>query len=259
MIKKLVYFFKKPIRLSVLNAILILATIIANFYWQVFCNPSDWAIVFISICFLFTIILPLIIKYKRGHFVIGFLGAISFWMYIYCIIFLAEMNIWGLIIIFTGAGILTFIPHFLAFQIWYKIFFIESSKTIRQSFLIGSICCIIGVLGVGYLYSSALEDISEFENSGYRQIEPTFFNEKILGMHLIYHTKFCGYDGWRPPIHEPLLVLGLWTNGGEWGINVPLEKRMELYQKFFPDKPVHLECSCAKMYSWNYHNDALFQ
>jgi hypothetical protein len=257
--KRLIRFFSNPIYLSILNAVLIVGAVIGNYYWQVFCNPSQWAKVFIGVCFLYTMTLPLMIKHKKFNFVTGFLSGISFWMYIYCVIFLAEMNIWGLIIIFTGAGILTFIPHFLAFQIWYKIFFLESSKVIRQSFVIGSLCCLLGVLGVGYLYSSALEDITEFENSEYKQLEPNFFNEKILGMHLIYHTKFCGYDGWRPPIHEPLLVIGLWMNGGEWGINVPLEKRMEFYQKFFPDKPVHLECSCAKMYSWNYHNDVLFK
>ncbi|UTW66925.1 hypothetical protein KFE94_02085 [bacterium SCSIO 12643] len=238
---------------------MILAAIWANSYWQVFCNPSSWAIVFITISFLYTIILPFVIKYKKYHFIIGFIGALSFWMYLYCIIFLGEMNFWGLIFIFTGSAILTFTPHFLAGQIWYKLFLKEGSKMIRKAFFVGSKICLVGVLSVGILYASALEDVEAFEQSNYRELEPNFFNEKILGMHLIYHTRFCGYDGWRPPIHEPLLVLGMWMNRGAWGINIALEKRIELYQKFFPNKPVHLECSCAEMYSETYHNDELFK
>jgi len=129
----------------------------------------------------------------------------------------------------------------------------------RKAFLVGSVGCMIGVLAIGFMYASALDDMEDFEQSNYSELKPHFFNEKILGMHLIYHTKFCEYDGWRPPVHEPLLVLGMWMNGGEWGINISLEKRVALYQKFFPDKPVHLECSCAKMYSSTYHNDELFK
>jgi len=259
MIKKVISFFAHPIRLSALNTILIVAAIIANSIWQVFCNPSDWALLFLGVCFLYTMVLPFMIKSTRYHFIIGFIGALSFWTYIYCIVFLAHMNLWGVLMFFTGVPVLTFVPHFFAVQIWYKLFLKEGSKMMRKAFLVGSVGCMIGVLAIGFMYASALDDMEDFEQSNYSELKPHFFNEKILGMHLIYHTKFCEYDGWRPPVHEPLLVLGMWMNGGEWGINISLEKRVALYQKFFPDKPVHLECSCAKMYSSTYHNDELFK
>jgi hypothetical protein len=168
------------------------------------------------------------------------------------------MNIYGLFMIFIGTGLLTFIPHFLAIQLFWNSFYKPISRVIRKSFIVGTVCCLLGVMGVGYAYSLAIKDMQAFENSNYKTLDLNFFNEKILGMHLIYHTKFCEYDGWRPPIHEPLLVLGMWMNGGESALNVTLEKRLELYKKHFPNKPFHLECSCAEMYSWNYHNDDLF-
>jgi len=83
--------------------------------------------------------------------------------------------------------------------------------------------------------------------------------EKILGMHFIYHTRFCEFDGWRPPKHEPILVIGMWLNGREEPLKVDLKKRIELYKKFFPDNKYKFECSCGYMYSENYHNDEIWK
>jgi hypothetical protein len=89
--------------------------------------------------------------------------------------------------------------------------------------------------------------------------------EKILGMYFKYHTEICEYDGWRPPLHEPALVLGQWLNGREDPLSngcqnrFELSKRIQLYKKFFPDKKVKLDCSCAVSYSSLYHSDTLFR
>lgn len=42
-----------------------------------------------------------------------------------------------------------------------------------------------------------------------KQFESNYFTEMIIGMHFIYHTRMCYYDGWRPPFHEPLLNIYL--------------------------------------------------
>ncbi len=79
--------------------------------------------------------------------------------------------------------------------------------------------------------------------------------EKILGMHFIYHTEFCEFDGWRPPKHEPLLILGRLFNYNKDPLNVSLEERIEIYRKVFPENKIKFDCSCAYLYKDSYHND----
>lgn len=112
---------------------------------------------------------------------------------------------------------------------------------------------------VGFKYDEAMKEIYEFEESNYQVLDKNFMTEKILGMHFIYHTRFCEYDGWRPPKHEPLLVIGMWLNNRKDPLLVSLEKRVELYRKFFPEKRVKFDCSCARQYEELYFNDSLWK
>ena len=83
--------------------------------------------------------------------------------------------------------------------------------------------------------------------------------EKILGMHFKYHTRFCEFDGWRPPIHEPMLILGLWLNKRADPIELNLKQRLELYKKVYPHNKVKFKCSCAYLYRQSYHQDLLWK
>lgn len=83
--------------------------------------------------------------------------------------------------------------------------------------------------------------------------------EKILGMHFIYHTRYCEFDGWRPPKHEPIIVIGMWLNNRIDPLNVDLETRLKLYKTFFPDNKYKFDCSCGLQYSNNYHYDDLWK
>lgn len=93
-----------------------------------------------------------------------------------------------------------------------------------------------------------------FEKSNFKTLEKNFMTEKILGMHFIYHTRYCEFDGWRPPKHEPILVIGMWLNNRKDPLSLNLEKRLELYKKFFPNKTYKFECSCGYQYRADYHN-----
>ncbi len=83
--------------------------------------------------------------------------------------------------------------------------------------------------------------------------------EKILGMHFIYHTRICEYDGWRPPKHEPILVIGMWLNDREDPLNVPLKTRLLLYEKFFSNNNYKFDCSYAIQYNNVYLNDVFWK
>lgn len=133
------------------------------------------------------------------------------------------------------------------------------SRFSKWAFLAGFIVCIGISISAGYQYKQAIIDIEAFKESDHTELNKTFMTEKILGMHFIYHTRFCEYDGWRPPKHEPLLVLGMWLNGREDPLHVSLETRLGLYKQFFPNRPYKFDCSCAMEYSEVYYNDILWK
>jgi hypothetical protein len=119
--------------------------------------------------------------------------------------------------------------------------------------------CSCAVIYIGQEYKKAIDSIEKFQASNYETLETNFMTEKILGMHFIYHTRFCEYDGWRPPKHEPVLVIGMWLNNRVDPLDVNLKTRLELYQQFFPGKKYKFNCSCAIKYNQVYHNDPIWQ
>lgn len=116
-----------------------------------------------------------------------------------------------------------------------------------------------------YQYKTALTSIDNLKKSNFTTLDKNFMTEKILGMYFKYHTEICVYDGWRPPLHEPALVIGQWFNGRQDPLSpdghrkLELKERIALYKKFFPDEKFKLNCSCALEYSSEYHNDELFK
>jgi len=259
MYEQILNFLSKQHRLIIVNSILISLLLLGNIHLQAFCIPTTWAIIVITICFINTIFYPLLLKYHKLVPFTSFINGISVCFFIYCIIFLEHMNLFGLIMIITGIGLFTFIPHFFAIQIIWMNLIKPISKTSKRYFLIGLLTSFCAVIIIGIQYHNAITAINKFSKSGYQQLDKTFMTEKILGMHFIYHTRFCEFDGWRPPKHEPILVIGMWLNGREEPLKVDLKKRIELYKKFFPDNKYKFECSCGYMYSENYHNDEIWK
>lgn len=256
---RLFNFTQNPKKLTIINGILILIILAGNFHFQAFCIPTTWAIVFLAICFANTIFYPLLFKYRQLIPLTSFINGLSFFVFIYCIIFLEQMHFWGLLFLIFLIGALVFIPHFFALQLILTNIIRPPSKIARYFFLLAITICVGVVIYIGYQYRNAIESIKKFEQSNYEQLDKNFMTEKILGMHFIYHTRFCEYDGWRPPKHEPILVIGMWLNGRKDPLNVELEKRLELYKKFFPNNKYKFECSCAYNYSEVYHNDKLWK
>ncbi len=246
------------LKTAILNSILITLIIIGNLYLQVFCIPTFWAIIFFSIC-CFSLIFYPILNHKIISLILSFLNGFSFMVFLYCIIFLGVFNLAGLILIFFGIGILIYVPHFIVFQLIIN-YLVKPKDNIHRNLFLSSVCISIGIVFyISNLYAKALINIHEFKNSNYQKLEKNFMTEKILGMHFIYHTEINEYDEWRPPKHEPFLVVNLWLNNKIDPLNVDLKKRIDLYKKFFPENPIHFDCSCAYSYSENYQNDPIFK
>ena len=254
MIRRLKLLKVSPNKLLITNAILVFISILANTLIQVFCIPSLWAFVLLIVCFANFLAFPFF-RNQKLLLMSSFINGIFFCVNIYCIIFLWQVQVLSIILIFYGVGILTFIPYFFATQALWQNLVKPKMKLFRISFLIG-IFASVSIAGYfGYEYKKAITEISRFQLSGFNQLEKSYMTEKILGMHFIYHTRFCEYDGWRPPIHEPALIMGMWLNNNYDPLYISLEKRIEFYKKFYPGEKIKFECSCAYSYSSDYFED----
>lgn len=258
--KRIANYLASPIRMSVLNGILLATAIAFNSYIQVFCIPVNWAIILLTVCFTNSVLLPIIIKKEKYLPIISFINGISFCIFIYCVIFLEYMNFYGVLMILAfGSGLITYIPHFFAIQLFWKGYLKQSSKVAKWFFILGITISVLISIVAYYQYKKAIADIKDFEKSGFTELNKTFMTERILGIGIIYHTEFCGYDGWRPPKHDPILNIGHWLNGSKYPIRLDLKDRVRYYREFFPNKKVKFNCSCASEYSEVYHNDKIWK
>ena len=258
MIKKIFKYFSKPTNLAILNSVLIAILILLNTYFQAFCIPTTWTVIVLVICFINTILYPILDKTKFAPLT-SFINGVTLFVVIYCVIFLEQMNFFGLVMIIAGIGLVTFIPHFFIAQLIWKNLIKPTNKPTRFYFLTAIVLCIGTVLYIGQDYKKAIASIEKFKSSNYTELDKNFMTEKILGMHFIYHTRFCEFDGWRPPKHEPIMVIGMWLNNRLDPLEVDLKTRLELYKKFFPDKKYKFDCSCGIAYRQDYHNDELWK
>ena len=259
MIKKIYRYLCKPLSLAILNGVLIAILIGCNIYFQAFCIPTTWAIVVLTICFTNTILYPILEKTKLAPLT-SFINGVSLFVFIYCVVFLNFIIFLGLLLIIIGIGLATFIPHFFVVQLIWKNLFKPTIKTSRYYFLFAIILCIGIVTYIGQDYKKAVNSIEKFKASDYTELDKNFMTEKILGMHFIYHTSFCLYDGWRPPKHEPVLVIGMWLNYGDDPLfDVDLKTRLKLYKEFFPNNRYKFDCSCGIQESRTYHKDDLWK
>lgn len=248
----------EPRKLVVVNSVLLIFIVVLNYFFQAFCIPSTWATIMIAICFLNTALAPILLR-TRHKYTSAFLAGNSLLLFLYTAIFLGVLGLsFGILMIKFGIGLGALVPYFFMVQILWKNLFRTTDSGIKSAFLLGMGCAFtMAFLGVKS-YRVAVEDIRAFKASNYTELHQAFMTEKILGMHFKYHTRYYPYDGWRPPLHEPLLIIGLWSDEMKDPLSVDLETRISLYKAFFPDESIHLECSCAQEYRNVYHNSHLW-
>lgn len=258
MFKRIVKSLSTPHNLAKLNGLLILSIVGANIYIQGFCIPTTWAALLLVACFITTIFYPLLESSKYSK-VTSFINGISFVIFIYCILFLEHNSLVAYPLSIVGIGLILLIPQFIAIQLLWKNLIKPKVKSSRVYFIASIVICLLMILLIGNEYKKSIVEFQEFEKTGYTTFNKSYLNERILGMHFLYHTRIeMIYDGWRPPIHDPILIIGMWMNNRTDPLNLNLETRVELYQNFFPENNVKLTCSCAIQYSYSYHHDKIW-
>lgn len=248
---------KNPFLITFLNLLLCGGAVAYNSYNQGFCKPVDWSFWLLLTCFLPLIFFP-VIRYKIPQillpvvfFIFGLSMAISF----YCICFLQEVNLLGLILLPFIIGVFIYTPHIFIIQVVYYLR-IEIYTPFRKYCYLGLLVSCTITLFVGLEYQKAYQHILSVDKTTDKLgLKGSYMEEKILGAHFKYHTQICLFDGWRPPLHDPFLVIGRWIN--QVDLTWELEKRVRFYQQVFPKKRLIQNCSCAMLYSDQYYTDEL--
>jgi hypothetical protein len=254
--KTLEKIFRNPLVLSALNVLLCLVVVVYNNNNQTFCQPVDWAWGMLIGCFLPLAVFPLL-RSKIPKVILPilfFCFGLTMSIAIYCIFFLYEVNVWGLAILPFVIGSFIYTPHIFAIQIVYYLR-VEAYEPFRKYFYLGLLFAASITIYAGLEYNKAYRNILSVSEMASPNLEGTYMEEKILGAHFKYHTAICLYDGWRPPLHDPLLVVGRWLNRVDldWG----LERRVRFYHQVFPENLLIQNCACAKEYSERYFTDEL--
>lgn len=246
--------------LAIVNFTCIGLMLIGNSIIPALCFPTTWASIVLLICFVGLISYPFLQKNEKWLPIVSFINGISFWVLLYCLLFVGYLNFLSIpLILLLGYGMFLIAPQFLFLQLIWKYIIKPTSKKARLFFLSGSIPCAILIVYSIQSYKTATAKVISSQKTEFETLQADFMTEKILGMHFIYHTEFCEYDGWRPPKHEPMMVIGKFFYGGD-PLDVELKERIEIYKKVFPDNPIKFNCSCT----WrgdeaSYYNSPLLQ
>ena len=175
-----------------------------------------WVVPVLIISFTPVVLFPrLRDKLQRFAAPVLFLLGIAACICLYCILFLHEMNLFGLFAVFgtLWALPLTYVPHFFLLQILYTAFRISDLRSFRKFFYVGIGVYVSFAVVMALWFSAHYNTMRTALTSGNTsEIQRNYMTERMLGMHFKYHLSFCQYDGWRPPLHDPSVVVAIWLN-----------------------------------------------
>lgn len=230
--------------IPVLNIILIVISIWLNTnYNGGFCVFVPWAMVVQIVCFINMVTFTWLEQTPLWRFN-AFLCGISTGVFFYWVIF----SEWW--VIFFPVSIL-----FLFLLVWRNVKH-PVRKQSKPWYFVGIAVCVVYAIVSAILFSSAAKKVQKGE---YDTKNP--MTERILGMHFRYHTRICIYDGWRPPLNDPAMVMGMRLMGDKDPLEgMTLETRLQLYHEVYPLFPVKNHCACSKeSKQYGYFDDYLWK
>ncbi len=232
------------------------------FILQVFCMPVLYAAVMCVIFFFAILVFPFVkVNWvKNGlYFLLGTGVPIC----VYCIMFLGDphkrmANYIGFIleILLLGAGLLAFIPFYLLFHIlkYYK----EADRSGKMLLLLGISLPMIALgvylfnLGAYFKLQDNIAKHSVNVDDYISRLPNNYFTERELGLCWKYHTNLEYInDGWRPPLHDPFVVIGIWLMPLIAPRGIPVftissdKESIKFYHRKFPERPLKECCPCS--------------
>lgn len=242
--------FLNPWVQTSLNVLLVALAYVGNLLVQGFCQPVGWALVVLQVAFFPVVFWPILrMSFPKLHLLWHFLQGIAFAICLYSLIFLGILNLYMPVMLIMGVGIPSLSLYFFTVQLFWRYARPAANWQQRGPFLFA----ILLMLGVGAWF--ATEHLAGAQIAIALRNSPKPYAgpheaavERVIGMHFKYHTRPEIFDGWRPPLHDPVLVIGLLITNMQDPLPIPLDERVALYQKVFPERPVIMECACANSF-----------
>jgi uncharacterized membrane protein (UPF0136 family) len=269
--------FPTKVHFLFVNLCVFLTCYFYNAERQLFCIPVPWAATVIILFCVSFLALPFIRQQTKFLNLVATVCGIGFFIAVYILLFAREeylifvaINIPIILILhfilrfvkrkfqtnvfdalyFYPIIILT--PFILVFQLWVLLKSLKT-KTQKRFFVATPVLTLIVCLMLTFQIKNIINRISiaTDKEKELKEIVASpinyFLTELILGAHWKYHTELCLYDGWRPPFHDPVLVVAnkvLFPFSHFYqGTDLPNANR--LYKVIYPNKPTIFDCKCA--------------
>ncbi|MBD2769646.1 hypothetical protein IC235_17285 [Hymenobacter sp. BT664] len=247
---------------------------------QGFCQPVPWAAGVLLASTAAFLLWPWLKHVAGLNYLLLFLMGVHFTVCLYCTYFIGPSQLLPVLLFF-----------FLLFPmlLWVPVLFgAQAARRAWTAELAGA----KAVFALGVLALVPVQCWAEYQ---YREIEAavarvppaqrhraalaavvprTYMAERLAGALFKYHNypEFI-FDGWRPPLHDPLVNVSLWARSGvdvnplqaPWqdstGKEVAnrLEEQARFYHLLFPERPLKVDCACAQIWDaegyYDWHRD----
>jgi hypothetical protein len=263
-----VYTKKYPAGLAfLLNVLLMVAVILNNNAEQYFCIPVLWfaiLLIIIAVCFC---AYPLLYQFPALQKITLLLSTLWLWVYVFSLIFSINGIYYDgfLPIGLLFVAYLLFFPTLLLLVIikrmkmqWNKVF-----KTQLTFFHLTVIILFVAAMFNYHAVANQMQfanTVKKYEDIKNQNAISNYYVERITGAHFIYHTRLCLYDGWRPPLLDPIIALGTTFLGDpisdeRHNLISNLGARIKTYKALYPNKPIAQSCKCSSATPQNYYDD----
>jgi len=261
------------------NTCIFLSCYFYNTERQLFCRPVPWAATVIILFCISFLVLPLISKQTKFLNIVAAVCGLGFFIAVYILLFASgtgdyliflALNIPFFLILhfilrfvkrkyqtnvfnalyFYPAIILT--PFLLFYQLWTLLKNLQT-KTQKRLFIATPVLTLIIGLVLTFQINNIIDRISSATDKEKELKEivvnpiNSYLTELILGAHWKYHTQLCLYDGWRPPFHDPVLVISRYFFPIPYYFEQGTKQigGQSLYETIYPKNDTKFDCKCA--------------
>lgn len=239
----------------------------ANEYWvQGFCQPVAWAAWVLIVSTTAFLLWPFTKNVPGVNYVLIFLMGVHFTVCVYCALFINPIQLLPtLLLFFLIFPLLLWVPVVFAVQALNRA--LTSRLTggrLVFGFGVGALLVVQGWAEYQFQEIDAavatLPGSQQHQAASLLKVVPrTYMAERLAGTLFKYHNypEFI-FDGWRPPLHDPLVNICLWSHSRQqenplmiefWNAKWQLtatspDTQAAFYHRLFPRLPIKADCVC---------------
>ncbi|GAB2857643.1 hypothetical protein GCM10027044_16960 [Hymenobacter ruber] len=245
---------------------------------QVFCQPVLWAAAVLIGSVGAFLAWPWLVGWPKAvRYVALFLQGALVPVCAYCVVFMGPGElVVGVLFFFFLLPVLAWVPVLFAGQALRQAWRSELPGG-RVVFGLGMVPLLVAQGWAEQQYRDVEAAVAQLPPAQRRQpaalvrvVPRTYIAERLAGKLFKYHNYEDDNDGWRPPLHDPLVNISLWSRGGmayikpgvreanpllvgywdaRWKVLVSsIDSQAVFYHQLFPNLPVKADCTCNQTY-----------